>query len=76
MIPLALTYLRRAYATGTHRQQLPLVCQIAAEIGMNGVIDTSTPPIITYDTICAYLDAAVTFLQSHDDLVLRASVLD
>jgi tetratricopeptide (TPR) repeat protein len=76
MIPLALTYLRRAYAEALYRQQLPLVCQIAAEIGMNGVIDTSTPPIITYDTICAYLDAAVTFLQSHDDLVLRASVLD
>lgn len=76
MISLALAYLRRAYAEALYRQQLPLVCRIAAEIGMNGVIDTSTPPIITYDTICAYLDAAVTFLQSHDDLVLRASVLD
>lgn len=76
MISLALTYLRRAYAGAQYRNQQPLMCRIAAEIGMNGVIDTSEPPLIAYDTICTYLDGALHFLHTHDDIVLRASVLD
>lgn len=76
MIPLALTYLQRAYAQAHAETHMELRCRIAAEIGMNGVIDTSTPAQISFETICAYFEEAVAFLVNHHDHALRASVYD
>lgn len=76
MIPLALTYLQRAYTTALQQNHMELACRIAGEIGMNGVIDTSTPPQISFESICTHFDAANAYLAAYPQSPLRACVYD
>lgn len=76
LIPLALTYLQRAYTSALQQQQMELVCRITCEIGMNGIIDTSDPPQISFAAICGYFDVANTYLAEFPESPLRAAVYD
>ena len=76
MHSLALRYLQNAYTAALQHQHMPLACRIVAELGMNAVVDTNTPPTISVDTMQQYFATAFAYLITQSNMQLSASVYD